>query len=144
VNFNKLELFQAQGPYFRNPDGELDPDLPEYGVGECQSMGNRGGGNEEGKGMPGFVVVGPKQIAWAAEWMTGFLQWQPAERFVGHAFCSQLIDVSWHRGTILRFTYRAPNEGSSDGLFLAEFVDHESVLAVKQALEWQMEAFPSA
>ncbi len=89
--------------------------------------------------MPGFVTVGPKQIAWAAEWMTGCLGWQPAERFVGQVFCAQLDDVSWHQGSILRFTYRARDGVAPDGLFLAEFVDQESVTAVKQALDWQLQ-----
>lgn len=143
MNFNKLAIFQAKGPYFLNPDGSPGPDLPELAVGECLALGNRKGGNEEGHGMPGFVVIGPKQIAWAAEWMTGFLGWQPAERFVGQVFCSQLGDVSWHQGKILRFTYRAADGESPDGLFLAEFVDPASVTAVKQALDGQLEPEPT-
>ena len=142
MNLNKLDLFRAKGPYFLDADGTPNPELAEYGVGECRTMGNRAGGNQEGQGMPGFFVVGPKQVAWAAEWMTGYLTWQPAERFVGHVFCTQIEDVGWHQGHILRFTYRACNSERPDGLFLADFVDQESVTAVKQALDWQLELPP--
>ena len=133
MNSNKLDLFRGKGPYLLGPDGAPDATVPVLGVGEARAMGNRGGGNEEGHGMPGFVEVGQGQIAWAAEWMTGFLGWQPAERFVGHVFLHQVTHLAWHEGTILRFTYR----GSEEGLFLAEFADAASMLGVRNALEAQ-------